>query len=491
MTHRWRVLAVILLALCTSSAGALAWRFRSASPILHTLVFDAPVREMAMDPGAQQVFIPFSDARGGGSLLMVSTDTGALRKTLPFSDVPSSLVVSSSTGRVFLMHSGPLGAQLAVIDSQSGVVLHNTPMDPVAEALAVEEAPGSHVVRHVYLASTDTYSYTNGAQCRSQPSRVQQLDAASGSPSRALFICGLVQDMAVDGRAGRLITHCGQFLCLNDLQTGQSLRSLPLQQWSDWGGMVVDERTGRAFISVSLQPNGDSGSILVLATQSGALLRTVALPTAPGALALDAKRGRVYALTLGPARLTTYTGISNPTTPPGGTISVSIAGLNPTGPGSLVAIDARTGVLLRSTPVCVSPMGIAVDAATGRVFVTCSGPIHTQMLPPGSSSYAHWSLIQGRVISLYDRGSLIVLDGATGHVLHTVAVGYDPIQVALDPLRQRVLVLNAGGVPSGLRQDPWSWLPNWVRHRLPFFPPPAPPRLEPSSLTVLDDTRLR
>ena len=66
-------------------------------------------------------------------------------------------------------------------------------------------------------------------------------------------------------------------------------------------------------------------------------------------------------------------------------------------------------------------------------------------------------------------------------------MGPAPVSMAVDEATGHVVVLTVGGqVPI---PDPWSWLPPWLRRRLPFLPPhPTALRTLPPSVSVLDVT---
>ena len=66
------------------------------------------------------------------------------------------------------------------------------------------------------------------------------------------------------------------------------------------------------------------------------------------------------------------------------------------------------------------------------------------------------------------------MNGTTGQVLRTVAIGAEPMSMALDDRSQRLFIGDAGDPFPPPPPDPWAWLPGPVRSRLPFVPPHAP-----------------
>jgi YVTN family beta-propeller protein len=96
--------------------------------------------------------------------------------------------------------------------------------------------------------------------------------------------------------------------------------------------------------------NGDN-SLSILDAHSGTLLQTVAVGQNPDAVAVDARKGRVYVASQG---------------------ATDAAG-NPVGPGSVEVLDARSGQIMRTITVGVAPNAIAVDERTGDAFVVNAG----------------------------------------------------------------------------------------------------------------------
>ncbi|HWE64305.1 MAG TPA: hypothetical protein VHB98_21545, partial [Chloroflexota bacterium] len=88
---------------------------------------------------------------------------------------------------------------------------------------------------------------------------------------------------------------------------------------------------------------------------------------------------------------------------------------------SIGVFDVASGQLVRTIPDSAAPVAVAVDAQTGRAFVANSGD---PALSPGGT------------------GSVTVLDSHSGRVLRTVTVGPDPGLLAVDAAAGRVLVLH-------------------------------------------------
>jgi len=153
---------------------------------------------------------------------------------------------------------------------------------------------------------------------------------------------------------------------------------------------VVDERTGLAFVlNLNRPPNPDPadapggarlvpGTVSVLDPIQGRVLCTMRVGTNPASIAVDARTARVFVADGGP---TTRDDVHFPAS----IVSVLAAGCPSGRPnGSLIPA-------LRTVSVGYHPLQVAVDERAGHAFVI-------------------------------DGGTLRVLDGRTGAVLHTTEV---------------------------------------------------------------------
>lgn len=140
--------------------------------------------------------------------------------------------------------------------------------------------------------------------------------------------------------------------------------------------------------------------------------------------------------------------------------------------GVVRILDGASGRLLGTVSVGGTPANMVIDQLSGQAFLACVGPLNQARQPMGN-------------------GTVSMLDGRSGAVIRTVAVGRSPFGVAIDPREQRVLVFNNGGQTAPV-PDPWSWIPGRLRQVLPFIPRRgATTRTLPGSVTVLDLTALR
>lgn len=243
-------------------------------------------------------------------------------------------------------------------------------------------------------------------------------------------------DIAVDGRTRRVFVTGPTSTTMLDERNGRVLRVDPVG--ADYGGTtIMDEIAGRLFVI-----DVGQARISTIDGRSGAVLHTlkVAADASPHQFAVDDRAGRAYL----------------------------VAGVD----GTVSVIDTSTGALVRGIRLDRNASAVAVDERTGHVFVTGQAPMVNILGGPVNSG----------------PGTVMVLDARTGAVLHQVTVGVDPIDVGADERTGHVFVVNLGGLLHVT--DPWSRVPAWLRHRLPFIPrPPASAALVPGSITMLDATR--
>jgi DNA-binding beta-propeller fold protein YncE len=131
--------------------------------------------------------------------------------------------------------------------------------------------------------------------------------------------------------------------------------------------------------------------------------------------------------------------------------------------------------MLRTVAASKNPRAIAIDERRGRVFVVTAGDADP---------------MRGCIPT--EHGAVSVLDARTGRALRIIPIGVAPRAIAVDERTGRAFVLNAGGAMSIRAADGWSWLPGWLRRRLPFIPAaPSGVRVQvaPASIMVLDATR--
>jgi len=173
--------------------------------------------------------------------------------------------------------------------------------------------------------------------------RVWVVNAADGAIIRATSVGAPAGALAIDRRVGRVfvLNAAGAArgtISVLDAATGALLGGATVGHMAT--SLAVDEVTGRAFVL-----NSADHSVSVLATHTGRLLGTVALPGAPGELAVETRRRHVFVTT---TRADTQA-------------------------GAVAVLDSMTGRVLGTVAVGSAPAQVAVDSRTGRVFVGVDG----------------------------------------------------------------------------------------------------------------------
>lgn len=235
--------------------------------------------------------------------------------------------------------------------------------------------------------------------------------------------------LAVDVGTGHVFvaSRLANTVSMIDATSGHILRTVAM------GGpafapfaMAVDARTSRLF---AVTTTGPTGSIAVLDTRTGKLLRTGPSIASPQAVTVDAYTNRAFVLSsmatvdvlnawtgavvrVGQTRLAVYTAATAPRSGhifAGGADEVGVVAM----------LDARTGALLRTIggPPRNDVGGgmMAVDNSRGHVFAV------------GSHGVSE-------------------LDATSGRVLRTIGVGQNPWTVVADERAARVFVATENGV---------------------------------------------
>lgn len=186
--------------------------------------------------------------------------------------------------------------------------------------------------------------------------------------------------------------------------------------------LAVDTQTGHAFVI-----NGLDSSVSVVDDAQGVLLRTVPVGSNggadPEAVVADSASGRVY-VTTDDDYLTLFDSASGAILRSGslGASGTALAVDPATGhlfivstdSGAVEMLDGRTAAALRTRQVGAFPVALSIDAAAHRLFVVNSGD-----------------------------NTLSMLDDRTGAMLRTVPVGQGPDQVLVSVALQRLYVVNA------------------------------------------------
>jgi len=326
------------------------------------------------------------------SVRMLDLRSGALLHTVPIDPNPIAVLVQEQVGRVYVASAGAgIGdahgcsvpnSSVSILDTRSGLLLRRIHLTTGVNAIAVDERAGRAVV-------------TSDNHCFMGPFSIGVLDVTSGRLPRTIPIPLRPTRVVMDEATGRAFVltatpnpfgptpNIGRVFVLN-VRTGALIRSIPLG--SPPTDIAVDERTGRVFVAVggpsrivsyTFPPanTGTSGSgmmsgsgmtrmatglgtVQMLDARSGIVLRAVPVGVNPEAVAVDARRGRIFVVNAGS---TDGYATSGPTRV---TIKAFLKA-----PGSVSLLDATTGTVSRTITLDTSPHAIAVDDAAGHAFV--------------------------------------------------------------------------------------------------------------------------
>lgn len=292
--------------------------------ILRTVPAGTNPLGLTVDAGSDHLFITnaFSSVPNGGprggSVLMLSTRTSALVRTIPVTPTTycGPPLVDARCGHILLLGAtrpGLGGERVVVIAAATGRVAQTIPLDPSTTTCGPSLAFDERANR--FVAGVGTPRESVGAQV---------LDGATGQ---------VLYDVPLEG-GGRGHDIAG---------------SCPL-------ALAADAPTGRAFVYLPPPYNGGSSFVGVLDTRSGRVLQTVATGFSEVTnvdLALDHRAGRAFVVD---------------TVARGPTVSIN----------TLTVLDIRTGRPLRVQLPRLGrgPPALAVDEQTRRLFVV-NGADHT------------------------------------------------------------------------------------------------------------------
>jgi DNA-binding beta-propeller fold protein YncE len=288
--------------------------------------------------------------------------------------------------------------------------------------------------------------------------------------------------LTVVGGAVIVATGLGEMLS-QDTKTSPVLRKVVVGPYP--GGVTVEERTSRAFVTKQ------DGTIQILDTHTGALLRTVKVASGYHAVIIAPRFNRILVLNMSMQGVGTSLSLLNLSS---GTVlrTANLAG-NPHGmavdeqtarvylgrSSGVSVLDARTGVVLRTMtlPARGIPIGVSLDRTSGHLFVAQEGVTPTGLIPiqGGASTVSTIDIRRGVVLRTVKVGtepylaaldenasrlfmvskidmSATVLDTRTGLIVRTIALGpphLGPDAIALDRQAGRVLLIASGNGSGG------------------------------------------
>jgi YVTN family beta-propeller protein len=403
-THSLRpTLAGVLMMALLGGVG-LALAMSASSPVIAISAVGRTPSAIVVDPRSGHVFVANS---ADNTVTMLDAHTGRVLRTISVGGDPDQLRVNPRTERVFVMNEDK--SSVSVVDAVTGAVLHTLTPDPgpvrmgkgKTSALFVFDSenagsPGASNLPGVGAVRRLTVVLDSPAG-----TRLQRLDAPPHEWG----------GLAVDSPSGRLIVSdpAENGISLIDAARGQSLRTIAVGAVP--AAIALDLQTRRVFVTSNDNTFllGETGRVSVLDSRSGRVLRRIAVGGNPDLLAVDAPAGRVLVVHawggLGSAgsgarhgidvldardgRLLGTLGVGAMTSPAlwlaahpqlvavderrGHTFvlarSATVAPADALTAGSVSIVDDRSVQLLRTLPVGLFPVAVAVDARGGRLFV--------------------------------------------------------------------------------------------------------------------------
>jgi hypothetical protein len=181
---------------------------------------------------------------------------------------------------------------------------------------------------------------------------------------------------------------------------------------------AADEQTGYVYLGMNgpRRGAGRAGMIGILDSGTGRLVHTVPLGPGEVDLAVDERRGFVFATSFGHLRRATILD------PRSGQV---IQGVVPAGAGHLRVLDGHSGAILRTLAIGLATTSVAVDERQGRVYVAHAGAVDTRGEYSGP-------------------GALTIVDERNNWALHRVRVSVNPMRLATEVRTQRLVVASVG-----------------------------------------------
>jgi len=329
--------------------------------------------------GALPDTVSMFDARGG---LLLRT------ASLPAGGPASQIAVVARTARVFVLGLSPVSPVLhvSVLDAASGRVVRTIVLPRLPGAVAassgaglatleVDQRTGQVILTELDSATLHALDGTTGRVLWTRSLRpglrvsaqrpllrspvvdapsghlfvadfpsgdIRTLDARTGHLIRTVRVTPGGVDMVAIQRTGHVAVFYGGRVSMLDAASGRLLRTNIIGRVYDYGPAVVDQASGRIFLS-----NSRTRSMVVLDGASGRMVRSVGVGQGQSPLLplVDERADRVLVPTLGPIR----------------------AGM--AGNGSISVLNGRSGLLLRTIPTGQGLSFVHVDEQTGHALI--------------------------------------------------------------------------------------------------------------------------
>jgi len=200
---------------------------------------------------------------------------------------------------------------------------------------------------------------------------------------------------------------------------------------SNPAAVAVDPAAGTVYVA-----NLGSNSVSVIDAATNTVTATIPVGTAPDGVAVDPATGTVYVTNLG---VDADPGVS-------------------TDDGTVSVIDAATGTVTATVAVGSYPAAVAVDPATGTVYVANENDASVSVIDTATKTVTATIPVGGLAVAVAvdpaagtvyvaNGGGLSVIDAATGTVTATIGTVSPPTAVAVDPATGTVYLATTGGTP--------------------------------------------
>lgn len=178
--------------------------------------------------------------------------------------------------------------------------------------------------------------------------------------------------------------------------------------------VAVDERTSRVFVA-----NEDSSTVSMLDAQSGRLIRTVSVPRRPGAIAVDEQAERVFTVSsttvsILDARTATVRGtvkLQNGMIATAAVVNAHAGRIFVVNNDAISVLDEKKGAIVRTITLGIALEGAVIDERTNRLFILSQ-----------------------------EKNVEIMLDATRGTVLATISLGTSGGTAVVDRQLDRVFV---------------------------------------------------
>lgn len=327
------------------AVAATAWARQSGTAAdagVHTVTVGLMPASVAIDAGTGQAFVvnratdSTGVSTGQGSVSMLDATGRSVLRTVLVGPDPRGVVVDSSPVRGspggYILVANDDDASLSILDARTGAPRRTVRVGANPHAVAID-------------ARTDRAFVLNTGD-----GTVSVLDARRWTVVRTVQVGAdfIHASIAVDARTGRVFVGTGNIVTVLDASSGAILGTASMNGLIN--GLAVDASPQSGAPDGHLFVAGNQG-VSVLNARDGRVLHTLLTDTAVGAIAVDARRHRL---------------VVAPATPLNATRT-------PDGAGIVQVLDERTGAVLRTVPVGIAPIAVAVDARSGQVVVVNAG----------------------------------------------------------------------------------------------------------------------